>query len=53
MFAIVYKEDSVPMCARLKAEGPDSVVFWPTEEGARGFLATPDGPGDGLPGRGD
>jgi hypothetical protein len=39
MFAIVYKEDSVPMCARLKAEGPDSVVFWPTEEGARGFLS--------------
>jgi hypothetical protein len=39
MFAIVYKEDSVPMCARLRSEGPDSVVFWPSEERARGFLS--------------
>jgi hypothetical protein len=38
MFAIVYKQDSVPMCARLRAEGPDAVVFWPSEEKARGFL---------------
>ncbi len=38
MFAIVYKEDSVPMCARLRSDGPDAVVFWPTEDAARGFL---------------
>jgi len=39
MYAIVYKEDHVPMCARLRSEGPDSVVFWSQEERARGFLA--------------
>jgi len=39
MFAIIYKEDRVPMCARLRAEGPDSVVFWNSEDKARGFLS--------------
>ena len=39
MFAIVYKDDRVPMCARLRADGPDAVVYWNTEEKARGFLS--------------
>jgi hypothetical protein len=39
MFAIVYKQDSIPMCARLTSDGPDAVVFWPSEEKARGFLS--------------
>lgn len=38
MFAIIYKQDSVPMCARLRADGPDAVVFWPSEEKAHSFL---------------
>lgn len=40
MFAILYKEDSVPMCARLRSEGPDAVVFWSTAERAHGFLSS-------------
>ncbi len=38
MFAIVYKQDRVPMCARVRAEGPDAVVFWSSESRARQFL---------------
>ena len=38
MFAIVYKEDKVPMCARLKEAGPDAVVTWDTGEQAKAFL---------------
>jgi hypothetical protein len=38
MYAIVYKEDRVPMCARLTADGPDAVVYWVSEDKARGFL---------------
>ena len=38
MFAIVYKEDKVPMCARLKESGPDAVVTWDTGDQARAFL---------------
>lgn len=39
MFAIVYKEDSVPMCAHLSDDRRDAVVFWASEERARGFLS--------------
>ena len=38
MFAIVYKEDKVPMCARLKESGPDAVVTWDTGDQAKAFL---------------
>ena len=38
MFAIVYKEDKVPMCARLKESGPDAVVTWDTGDQALAFL---------------
>ena len=38
MFAIVYKEDRVPMCARLRESGPDAVVVWDSESMARAFL---------------
>ena len=38
MFAIVYKEDKVPMCARLKESGPDAVVTWDTGDMAKAFL---------------
>jgi hypothetical protein len=40
MYAIVYKEDRVPMCARLRADGPDAVVYWNSEDQARGFLSS-------------
>jgi len=39
MFAIVYKDDRVPMCARLRADGPDAIVYWNSEDLARGFLS--------------
>ena len=39
MYAIVYKEDRVPMFARVRPEGPDAVVFWSSELKARGFLS--------------
>jgi hypothetical protein len=38
MFAIVYKEDKVPMCARLKESGPDAVVTWDAADMAKAFL---------------
>lgn len=38
MFAIVYKEDRVPMCARLRESGPDAIVTWDGEPNARKFL---------------
>lgn len=38
MFAIVYKEDRIPMCARLRESGPDAVVVWDSEPMARAFL---------------
>ncbi len=38
MFAIVYKEDKVPMCARLKESGLDAVVTWDAAEMAKAFL---------------
>ena len=38
MFAIVYKEDRVPMCARLRETGPDAIVTWDGEPNARQFL---------------
>ncbi len=38
MFAIVYKEDQVPMCARLHESGPDAIVTWDVEPNARQFL---------------
>lgn len=38
MFAIVYKEDRVPMCARLRESGPDAIVTWDGEPNARQFL---------------
>ena len=38
MFAIVYKEDKVPMCARLKENGPDAVVTWDSGDQAKAFL---------------
>jgi hypothetical protein len=38
MFAIVYKEDRVPMCARLRESGPDAVVTWDSADLATGFL---------------
>ena len=38
MFAIVYKEDQVPMCARLKETGPDAVVTWDSGDKAKAFL---------------
>lgn len=38
MFAIVYKEDKIPMCARLREAGPDAVVTWDSEAKAREFL---------------
>lgn len=38
MFAIVYKEDRVPMCARLRETGPDAVVTWNSSAEAQAFL---------------
>lgn len=38
MFAIVYKQDSIPMCARLRESGPDAVVTWDSESKAIAFL---------------
>ena len=38
MFAIVYKEDKVPMCARLRESGPDAVVTWDSNDLAKAFL---------------
>ena len=38
MFAIVYKEDRIPMCARLRESGPDAVEVWDSEPLARAFL---------------
>jgi hypothetical protein len=38
MFAIVYKEDRVPMCARLRESGPDAIVTWEGEPKAHAFL---------------
>jgi hypothetical protein len=38
MFAIVYKEDRVPMCARLRESGPDAVVTWDSDAKAKAFL---------------
>lgn len=43
MFAIVYKEDRVPMCARLRESGPDAIVTWDSESGARAFLESKGG----------
>jgi hypothetical protein len=40
MFAIVYKEDRVPMCARLRPEGPDAIVYWNSGDQAHGFLSS-------------
>ncbi|MBL8383141.1 MAG: hypothetical protein JNM90_08715 [Burkholderiales bacterium] len=38
MFAIVYKEDRVPMCARLRESGPDAIVIWDSAPKATAFL---------------
>ena len=38
MFAIVFKEDRVPMCARLRDTGPDAVVTWDSAAMAQAFL---------------
>jgi len=38
MYAIVYKEDRVPMCARLKESGPDAIVTWDSDAKAKAFL---------------
>ena len=38
MFAIVYKQDRVPMCVRLRESGPDAIVTWESEPRARAFL---------------
>jgi hypothetical protein len=38
MFAIVYKEDRVPMCARLRESGPDAIVTWDSDAKAKAFL---------------
>ncbi len=38
MFAIVYKEDRIPMCARLKEAGPDAIVTWDSDSKAKAFL---------------
>jgi hypothetical protein len=38
MFAIVYKEDKVPMCARLRESGPDAIVTWNSAADATAFL---------------
>jgi hypothetical protein len=38
MFAIVYKEDRIPMCARLKETGPDAIVTWDSDSKAKAFL---------------
>ena len=43
MFAIIYKEDRIPMCARVKEAGPDAVVTWDSETAAKRFL---EGKGD-------
>ena len=40
MFAIVFKEDRVPICARLRSDGPDAVVYWAAEDKARSFLTS-------------
>ena len=39
MYAIVYQEDRVPMCARVGPQGTDALVFWSSERKARGFLS--------------
>jgi hypothetical protein len=38
MFAIVYKEDRIPISARLRESGPDAIVTWDSEPRARAFL---------------
>ena len=38
MYAIVYKEDRIPMCARLKEAGPDAIVTWDSDTKAKAFL---------------
>ena len=38
MYAIVYKEDRIPMCARLKEAGPDAIVTWDSDAKAKAFL---------------
>jgi AICAR transformylase/IMP cyclohydrolase PurH len=38
MFAIVFKEDRIPMCARLKETGPDAIVTWDSDSKAKAFL---------------
>ncbi|MBL8376763.1 MAG: hypothetical protein JNM79_02740 [Burkholderiales bacterium] len=38
MFAIVYKQDQVPMCARLRESGPDAIVTWDSAAAAGAFL---------------
>ena len=38
MFAIVYKEDRIPMCSRLREAGPDAIVTWGSEALAKAFL---------------
>jgi ABC-type Fe3+-hydroxamate transport system substrate-binding protein len=40
MFAIVFKDDKVPMCARLRESGPDAVVTWDSAATAQAFLAS-------------
>jgi hypothetical protein len=43
MFAIVYKEDRVPMCARLRENGPDAIVTWDSDAKAKAFLESKGG----------
>ena len=38
MFAIVYKDDKLPISARLRESGPDAIVTWESEPRARAFL---------------
>lgn len=40
MFAIVYKQDRIPMCARLKEAGPDAIVTWDNGDKAKAFLSS-------------
>jgi hypothetical protein len=43
MFAIVFKDDKVPMCARLRESGPDAVVIWDSAAMAQAFLESKGG----------
>lgn len=38
MYAIVYKEDRVPICSRLRESGPDAIVTWDTDAKAKAYL---------------